>query len=91
MDYNRICNWDRMVMKKAILILALMMPLSAQSTETDIEVGKDERQRFSDTRNHKTEPIAVRKYRQHRNRRQEVNTTCVCKKVLKKNRTKCTE
>ncbi len=78
-------------MKKSILILALLMPLSAQSTQTDIEVSKDERQRFENTRYHKTEPIAVRKYRQHRNRRQEVNTTCVCKKVLKKNRTKCTE
>ena len=78
-------------MKKTILILALLMPLSAQSTQTDIDVSKDERQRFEDSRYHKTEPIAVRKYRQHRNRRQEVNTTCVCKKVLKKDRTKCTE
>ena len=80
-----------MKMRKMIMILALAIPLSAQSTETDIEVSKDERQRFENTRYHKTEPIASRKYRQHRNRRQEVNTTCVCKKVLKKNRTKCTE
>ena len=55
-------------MKKTILILALMMPLSAQSTQTDIEVSKDERQRFEDTRYHKTEPIAVRKYREHMRR-----------------------
>ena len=70
-------------MKKAILILALLMPLSAQSTETDIEVSKDERQRFEDIRYHKTEPIAVRKYRGHMARQQKMQQT------KKKQKIKC--
>ena len=70
-------------MKKAILILSLLMPLSAQSTETDIEVSKDERQRFEDTRYHKTEPIAVQKYRGHMARQQKMQQT------KKKQKIKC--
>ena len=70
-------------MKKSILILALLMPLSAQSTETDTEVSKDERQRFSDSRNHKTEPIVVRKYRGHMARQQKMQQT------KKKQKIKC--
>ena len=70
-------------MKKSILILALMIPLSAQSTETDIEVSKDENQRFLDARNYKTEPIAVRKYRQHIKRQQKMQQT------KKKQKIKC--
>ena len=67
-------------MKKAILILALMMPLSAQSTQTDTEVSKDERQRFEDSRNHQTEPIAARKYREYKSRQQKVDKQQMTKK-----------
>ena len=59
-----------------------MMPLSAQSTETDIEVSKDERQRFEDTRYHKTEPIASRKYREHMARQQKVEKQQMAKKYV---------
>ena len=59
-----------------------MLPLSAQSTETDIEVSKDERQRFEDTRYHKTEPIAVRKYREHMARQQKVENQQMAKKYV---------
>ena len=52
-----------------ILALALAIPLSAQSTATDMEVSKDEQQRFAaDSRSHQTEPIAVRKYREQMRR-----------------------
>ena len=67
-------------MKKSILILALLMPLSAQSTQTDTDVSKDERQRFEDTRYHKTEPIAARKYREYKSRQQKVDKQQMTKK-----------
>ena len=58
-----------MKMRTMIMILALAVPLFAQSTETDIEVSKDEQQRFAaDSRSHQTEPIAARKYREHMRR-----------------------
>ena len=57
-----------------------MMPLSAQSTETDTEVSKDERQRFEDSRNHQTEPIAARKYREYKSRQQKVDKQQMTKK-----------
>ena len=56
------------------------MPLSAQSTQTDTEVSKDEKQRFEDTRNHKTEPIAARKYREYKARQQKVDKRKMAKK-----------
>ena len=56
-------------MRTMIMILALAIPLLAQSTETDIEVSKDEQQRFAaDSRSHQTEPIAARKYREQMKR-----------------------
>ena len=57
-----------------------MMPLSAQSTQTDIDVSKDEKQRFEDTRYHKTEPIASRKYREYKSRQQKVDKRQMTKK-----------
>ena len=56
------------------------MPLSAQSTQTDIDVSKDERQRFEDTRYHKTEPIEARKYREYKARQQKVDKQRMTKK-----------
>ena len=56
------------------------MPLSAQSTETDTEVSKDERQRFEDSRNYQTEPIAARKYREYKSRQQKVDKRQMTKK-----------
>jgi len=56
-------------MRTMIMILALAIPLLAQSTETDTEVNRDEQQRFAaDSRSHQTEPIAVRKYREQMKR-----------------------
>ena len=57
-----------------------MMPLSAQSTQTNTEVSKDERQRFEDSRNHQTEPIASRKYREYKARQQKVDKQRMSKK-----------
>ena len=70
-------------MRTMIMILALAIPLLAQSTETDIEVIKDERQRFEDTRYHKTEPIAARKHRAYIKRQQKMQQT------KKKQKIKC--
>ena len=54
-------------MKKLFMVLALTVPLMAQSTQTDIEVNKDRQQQMAVTKD-KKEPIAARKYREHMRR-----------------------